>query len=101
MTTVVANLATYVNCTLIFLASGSTAIFQSNITEKELDRNTLAEYGWGEGRESEEHFTTRYQLDLLRSSLSYKRHRNEVQLEAYHDRLLLENVTLFYNTIKK
>lgn len=50
MTTVVANLATYVNCTLIFLASGSTAIFQSNITEKELDRNTLAEYGWGEGR---------------------------------------------------
>ena len=39
MTTVVANLATYVNCTLIFLASGSTAIFQSNITEKELDRN--------------------------------------------------------------
>lgn len=61
MTTVVANLATYVNCTLIFLASGSTAIFQSNITEKELDRNTLAEYGW---REGEEHFTTGYQRNL-------------------------------------
>ena len=57
----------------------------------------------GEGRvgEGEEHFTTGYQFDLLRSSLSYKKHRNEGELEAYHDRLLLENVTLFYNTIKK
>lgn len=97
MTTVVANLATYVNCTLIFLASGSTAILQSNITEKELDSNNLAEYGWGE---SEEHFTTGYQLNLLPSPWSYKKQRNEVELEAYHDRLLLENITLFYNTIK-
>ena len=77
-TTEVANLATYVNSTLIFLASGSTAIFQSNITEKELDRNTLAEYGWGEG---EGHVTTRS------TNLNYyvlhdptQKHRNEVEL---------------------
>lgn len=43
MTNEVAILATYVNSALIFLASGSTAIFPSNITERELDKNTLEE----------------------------------------------------------